>query len=92
MGRIVDVSPHVLAISYGTSETRFTLTADATAWRGGPVDPAGLFPGDLAVVRLHPSRRSVADRIWANIGRVTGTIIERDEDMLARRRRHDQEP
>ncbi len=82
MGRIVDVSPHVLAISYGTSETRLTLTADAAAWRGGPVDPAGLLPGDLAVVRLRPSRRSVADRIWANIGRVTGTIIEHNGNLL----------
>jgi hypothetical protein len=82
MGRIVDVSPHVLAISYGTSETRLMLTADAAAWRGGPVDPAGLLPGDLAVVRLRPSRRSVADRIWANIGRVTGTIIEHNGNLL----------
>ena len=82
MGRILDVSPHVLAISSGATETRLTLTADATAWRGGPVDPAALFPGDLAVVRLHPARRGVADRIWANIGRVTGTISNRDGSML----------
>jgi hypothetical protein len=83
MGKIVDVSPHVLAISRGDMQMRLTLTADAAAWRGGPVDPAGLFPGDLAVVRLHPSQRGVADRIWANIGRVTGTIVERDGTSLA---------
>jgi hypothetical protein len=34
------------------------------------------------VVRLHRSQRGVADRIWANIGRVTGTIIERAADSL----------
>jgi hypothetical protein len=82
MGRILDASPHVLAISSGATAIRLTLTADATAWRGGPVDPAALFPGDLAVVRLHPAQRGVADRIWANIGRVTGTIIERDGSTL----------
>jgi hypothetical protein len=82
MGRVLDVSPHILAISSGATQTRLTLTADAVAWRGGPVDPAALFPGDLAVVRLHPTCRGVADRIWANIGRVAGTIMERHKNTL----------
>jgi hypothetical protein len=81
-GTVRDISPHVLLIGNGASETRLTLTADAAAWRGGPLDPAGIQPGDHAVVRLHRSRRGVADRIWANIGRVTGTIIDRDADSL----------
>ena len=34
------------------------------------------------MVRLHKKARGVADRIWANIGRVTGTIIERTGDSL----------
>ncbi len=82
VGTIVDASPHVLAIGRGTTEMRFALTADAAAWRGGPVEPAGLFPGEVAVVRLHPAQRDVADRIWASIGRVTGTIIERNGTAL----------
>jgi hypothetical protein len=81
-GTVRDVSPHVLVIGNGASETRVALTPAATAWRGGPLDPSGIQPGDRAVVRLHPSQRSVADRIWANIGRVTGVIIERDADSL----------
>jgi hypothetical protein len=81
-GTVRDVSPHVLLIGNGASETRLTLTADATAWRGGPLDPAGLQPGDHVAVRLHRSRHDVADRIWANIGRVTGTIMDRDADSL----------
>jgi len=81
-GTVRDVSPHVLVIGNGTSEMRITLTADATAWRGGPLDPAGVQPGDHAVVRLLRSQAGVADRIWANIGRVTGAIIERDKDTL----------
>jgi hypothetical protein len=81
-GTVRDISPHVLVIGNGASDTRITLTASATAWRGGPLDPAALQPGDHAVVRLHRSQRGVADRIWANIGRVTGTIIERADDSL----------
>src|SRR5215469_5764482 len=81
-GTVRDVSPHVLVIGNGDSDTRITLTAGATAWRGGPLDPAGVQPGDHAVVRLHREQRGVADRIWANIGRVTGMIIERTADRL----------
>jgi len=81
-GTVLDISPHVLVIGSGASDTRITLTAGATAWRGAPLEPAGVQPGDQAVVRLHRTQRGVADRIWANIGRVTGTIIERSGDTL----------
>jgi len=81
-GTVHDVSPHVLVIGNGASETRITLTAEATAWRGGPLDPSGVQPGDQAVVRLHRSQRGVADRIWANIGRVTGIVMERDGNSV----------
>ena len=82
LGKILDVSPHVLVISHGNTERRLSLTPDATAWRGGPADPAGLLLDDVVVVRLHRSRREVADRIWANIGRVTGTIVQREASRL----------
>jgi hypothetical protein len=81
-GTVHDVSPHVLVIGNGASETRIALTSAATAWRGAPLDPSGVQPGDRAVVRLHRSQRGVADRIWANMGRVTGIILERDADSL----------
>jgi hypothetical protein len=81
-GTVRDVSPHVLVIGNGVSDVRITLTARATAWRGGPLDPAGVQPGDHAVVRLDRSQRTVADRIWANIGRVTGMIVERTADSM----------
>jgi hypothetical protein len=84
-GIVLDVSPHVLVIGdpegQGT-EQRFTLTAEATTWRGGQAEPTALRHGDRALVRLHPSRRSVVDRIWASIGRVTGTIIEHGRDFM----------
>lgn len=81
-GKIVDISPHVVTIGDAAGERRYTLTADARAWRGATLDPAALSPGDEAVIRLLPSRPSVADRIWANIGRVTGTILSRERDHI----------
>ena len=81
-GTVVDVSPHFLVVSHGAGQQRLALTPDAAAWRGAPTDPAAVRPGDEVVVRLHKTARGVADRIWANIGRVTGTILERSSDGL----------
>jgi hypothetical protein len=81
-GTIVDVSPHVLVLGDPGGEKRFILAPDASAWRGAQLEPAGLHQGDHVVVRLHPSAGNVADRIWANIGRVTGIIAERSGGTL----------
>jgi hypothetical protein len=85
-GTVLDVSPQVLIIGdpggRPGSEQRFALTSDATAWRGAQLEATELHEGDRAVVRLHPTRRGVADRIWANIGRVTGTIIEHTSEFM----------
>jgi hypothetical protein len=81
-GQVIDASPQVIVIGHEGGERRFALTADATAWRGGPLDPSALRRGDEAVIRLLPSRPGVADRIWANIGRVTGTVMVRDGNRL----------
>jgi hypothetical protein len=81
-GTILDVSPHVLVLREGGREQRFTLTANAVAWRGTQLEPAALLRDDQAIVRLHPFGRNVADRIWANIGRVTGIITERSGNQL----------
>ena len=34
------------------------------------------------MVRALPGQHSVADRIWANTGRVTGVILERDRESM----------
>jgi hypothetical protein len=77
-GRILDVSPHILVLLTDRGEQRFPLAADAQAWRGGPISPAALRQGDHAIVRRRLPGGPVVDRIWAEAGRVTGTIIERD--------------
>jgi hypothetical protein len=81
-GTITDISPHYVTIGQPGGERRFALTADATAWRGEPLEPSALNPGDHAVIRITPSHAAVADRIWANIGRVCGVIVECAADGL----------
>ena len=81
-GTVYDISPHVLVIGEVGREQRFILTPDAVAWRGRYLEPAALSHGDNVIIRLHPGHRDVADRIWANIGRVTGVIAERSGGML----------
>ena len=78
-GRILDVSPHILVLLTARGEERFPLSASAEAWRGGPVSPAALRQGDHAIVRRRQAGGPVVDRIWAEIGRVTGTIVEQEE-------------
>lgn len=77
-GRILDVSPHILVLLTERGEQRFPLAASAEAWRGGSISPAALRRGDHAIVRRRFPGGPVVDRIWAGVGRVTGTIIERE--------------
>jgi hypothetical protein len=81
-GFVLDVSPQVLVLQTAAGEERLTLAASTAAWRGHPVAPAALRQGDRAIVQRNYVRRTIADRIWAEIGRVTGTIVERDADTL----------
>jgi hypothetical protein len=81
-GTIIDISPHYVTIGHAAGERRFALTADARAWRGEPSEPSALRPGDDVVIRIMPSQPGIADRIWANVGRVCGTIVESDAERL----------
>lgn len=81
-GTVLDISPQVLVLDAAGTEHRLALTPEAVAWRGATVEPATLRPGDHAVVRQRPGIGNVADRIWANIGRVTGVIVERSGSRL----------
>jgi hypothetical protein len=78
IGRIVDVSPHIIVLATQQGEQRFPLAASAVAWRGGLVPPAALRQGDHAIARRSHADGPVVDRIWAEVGRATGTIIERE--------------
>lgn len=73
-GTIADISPHVLVLDRAEREERLVLDTGLRAWRGESVEPTALRVGEKAIVRLVPGRRDVADRVWAGIGRVCGTI------------------
>jgi hypothetical protein len=82
IGRVLDASPHVLVVGASDGrEKRFVLMHSTWAWRGGQVQPETLRPGQHVVVRHH-GRGHVADRIWADIGRATGTVVERTGNTL----------
>jgi hypothetical protein len=82
IGQVLDVSPHVIVVQTDAGEDRLPMLPGTTAWRGGPVPPAALHHGDHAIIRKAAARAPVAERIWAQIGRVTGTIIEVDGPEL----------
>ncbi len=81
-GTVLDTSPQVITIYGPGGERRIALPPGAVVWKGRTADPTALESGDSVVVRMHPGQRSVADRIWANVGRVTGLIVERDRESM----------
>lgn len=81
-GIVLDVSPHVLLVTESGKEQAITLAPGTAAWRGRISDPTAIRAGDRVVVRLRPGQRAVADKIWAGIGRVTGTIVDSDSSSL----------
>jgi hypothetical protein len=80
-GIVADVSPHILVLHTAQGEQRLALSPGTTAWRGTAVAPAALHKDDHVIVRHHATR-SVAERVWAQIGRVAGTIVETNGGTL----------
>ncbi|MEN3538676.1 hypothetical protein AAH991_26430 [Microbispora sp. ZYX-F-249] len=75
-GDLLDVSPHLIILeTAGGEQRRLVIAPWATAWRGGAVAPADLPAGARVVVRALRGG-TVAERIWADITRITGVIRE----------------
>jgi hypothetical protein len=75
-GTLHDVSPQVLVLQTREGEERLAMTPATAAWRGSAVAPAALHRGDQVIVRKSTPGRAVAERVWAGIGRATGTILQ----------------
>jgi hypothetical protein len=75
IGRILDVSPHIIVLRAEGGERRLAISPRTVAWRGSVVPSAALRGGEMVIVRHLPGK-DTAEHIWAQIGRVTGTIIE----------------
>ena len=81
IGHVADVSPHLIAVQTAHGEERLAMTPATVAWRGGLVPPATLRRGDAVIIRKNRMRQT-AERVWAQISRATGTIIEADGSVL----------
>lgn len=80
-GVLAEVRDDAIAVAGGGGTEVFTFSSATVTWMGARVSPAALRPGDPVIIRHRapgpgqPYRR-FAERIWARIGRVTGTIVE----------------
>jgi hypothetical protein len=81
-GVLAGVGAHAIVVRADGREQLLTLSPSTVTWLGARVTPSALRAGDPVIVRRRPHRASadgwtagVAERIWASIGRVTGTIV-----------------
>jgi hypothetical protein len=91
-GVVLDAAPHLLVLGTADGEARVTMAADTAVWYGGRGNAALLRPGQRVIVRPRVGRTvrdgtaarggCVADRVWADIGRVTGTILACGKDVV----------
>ena len=75
MGDIRDISPHLVIIETPEGdEERLVIAPWATAWHGGDLVPGDLPVGSTVIMRTLRDGR-VVERFWADITRLTGTIL-----------------
>ena len=81
-GTILDASPQLLVLrTFRDGERRLPMSGSTTVWYGGRAGPHALRPGRQAIVRPTPDGL-VADRIWVDIVRVTGTIVACGKEVV----------
>ncbi|TQN33539.1 hypothetical protein FHX37_3561 [Haloactinospora alba] len=81
-GILMEITPGTISIATSEGEERLLTTAHTTFWRGREVVTGELRAGDDLLVRLAPGSRWVAERVWAQLARVTGVIAERSGETL----------
>ena len=97
-GVLTEVRRDEIAV-YSEHGTEFFGVSPATVtWLGARASPSALRPGDPVIVRhltvgaAAPARKH-AERIWARVGRVTGTIVAADGlEFLVDTGRNDRSP
>ena len=97
-GVITDVREDAIAVASGHGTEVFSVSPATVTWLGAHTSPSALRSGDPVIIRHQtldpaaPDRRH-ADRIWARVGRVTGTILAADgREFLVEARRRDRTP
>ena len=97
-GVITEVREDIVVLETRSGTEFVTVSPATVTWLGARAAVSALRRGDTVVIRCRtvdagqPARR-LAERIWARIGRVTGTItaVEGDE-VLVDAGRHDRSP
>lgn len=81
-GVVTGVSEYAIAVYGDGGERVLSLTPGTAVWLGARTGPTALRGGDQVIIRQRPQRAgghgrapAVAERIWARMGRVTGTIV-----------------
>jgi hypothetical protein len=81
-GLILDASPHLLVlVTTDGEQVRLPMSEATTVWYAGRAGLSALQAGRRVIVRP-TSDGLAADRIWVEIVRMTGTIVERDGGAL----------
>jgi hypothetical protein len=97
-GMVAEVRDDAIAVDTEQGTEFFGVTTATITWLGARASPSALRPGDRVVVRHQPvdaatPARKHAERIWARVGRVTGTIVAADGlEFLVDTRRNDRPP
>lgn len=81
-GLILEATPrHLMLATSDGREVRLPISVDTTVWYAGNTDQAALQPGRRAIARP-TADGSAAERIWLDIVRASGTIVERDRTTV----------
>jgi hypothetical protein len=104
-GVLSEVTPSAIVVARSDGEQFLALSPSTVTWLGAKVSPSALRPGDPVIVRRRTHRlasgapaagdpaASIAERIWARIGRVAGEILEvRGPELLVDTGQHGREP
>src|ERR1700722_15720823 len=82
-GTIADVREDAIVVDSRGGAVSLAISPDTVTWIGSRTTATALRPGDQVIVRHRRAggdspERLVAERVWARIGRVTGTISAAD--------------
>src|SRR6202034_2943790 len=107
-GVLTEVTPHAIVVSRSDGDQFLALSPSTVTWLGAKASPSALRAGDPVIVRRRTHRlasgapapdgpggpaASIAERIWARIGRVAGEIMEvRGRELLVDTGQHGREP
>jgi hypothetical protein len=108
-GILTEVTPNAIVVARPGGEEFVALSPSTVTWLGAKVSPTALRAGDPVIVRRRTHRlapdagpaqaeddrpaASIAERIWARIGRVAGEITEvRGRELVVDTGQHGCEP